>query len=123
MEKGNASDSVHAEEVYTHGCTVIGSCVGCILIYARLLAHVLGIFPSLHCDWLPNSQVGYEDAGGGGGGPVGVLDNGRRPRPRRPHYGNNQQRLVRRENMPALPASDWSAVRICLHFLRLIGPP
>eukprot|EP00976_Prorocentrum_cordatum_P087512 1186935-Prorocentrum_minimum.AAC.2 len=24
--------------------------------------------------------------------------------------------------MPALPASDWSVVRICLRFLRLIGP-
>eukprot|EP00959_Pyramimonas_sp_CCMP1952_P372740 7805343-Pyramimonas_sp.AAC.1 len=24
--------------------------------------------------------------------------------------------------MPALSASDWSAVRICLRFLRLIGP-
>eukprot|EP00959_Pyramimonas_sp_CCMP1952_P199097 4164666-Pyramimonas_sp.AAC.1 len=31
-------------------------------------------------------------------------------------------RLVRRENMPTLPASDWSVVRICLRFLRPIGP-
>eukprot|EP00959_Pyramimonas_sp_CCMP1952_P095601 1998511-Pyramimonas_sp.AAC.1 len=30
--------------------------------------------------------------------------------------------LVHRENIPALPASDWSIVRIYPHFLRLIGP-
>eukprot|EP00959_Pyramimonas_sp_CCMP1952_P371902 7787849-Pyramimonas_sp.AAC.1 len=30
-------------------------------------------------------------------------------------------RLVRRENIPTLPASDWSTVRIYLRFLRLIG--
>eukprot|EP00976_Prorocentrum_cordatum_P035759 727030-Prorocentrum_minimum.AAC.1 len=29
-------------------------------------------------------------------------------------------RLVRRENMPAHPASDWSAVRICPRVLRPI---
>eukprot|EP00959_Pyramimonas_sp_CCMP1952_P117605 2458735-Pyramimonas_sp.AAC.1 len=32
-------------------------------------------------------------------------------------------RSARRENIPALPASDWSAVRIYLRFLRLMGPP
>eukprot|EP00959_Pyramimonas_sp_CCMP1952_P056237 1174662-Pyramimonas_sp.AAC.1 len=31
-------------------------------------------------------------------------------------------RLACRENMPALPASDWSVVRIYPRFLRLIGP-
>ena len=29
---------------------------------------------------------------------------------------------VRRENIPALPASDWSVVRIYPRFLLLIGP-
>eukprot|EP00976_Prorocentrum_cordatum_P061331 1176253-Prorocentrum_minimum.AAC.1 len=32
-------------------------------------------------------------------------------------------RLVRRENIPALPASDRSAARIYPRFLRPIGPP
>ena len=31
-------------------------------------------------------------------------------------------RLVRRETIPTLPASDWSVVRIYPRFLRLIGP-
>eukprot|EP00976_Prorocentrum_cordatum_P078957 1183346-Prorocentrum_minimum.AAC.3 len=31
-------------------------------------------------------------------------------------------RLVHRENIPTLPASDWSAVRISPRFQRLIGP-
>eukprot|EP00976_Prorocentrum_cordatum_P017950 362332-Prorocentrum_minimum.AAC.1 len=31
-------------------------------------------------------------------------------------------RLVHRENIPTLPESDWSIVRISPHFLRLIGP-
>ena len=36
--------------------------------------------------------------------------------------GDSALRLVRRENMHTLPASDWSVMRICLHFMRLIGP-
>eukprot|EP00976_Prorocentrum_cordatum_P005168 101995-Prorocentrum_minimum.AAC.1 len=28
----------------------------------------------------------------------------------------------RRENIPALPASDWPVVRIYLRFLRMLGP-
>eukprot|EP00976_Prorocentrum_cordatum_P063073 1176969-Prorocentrum_minimum.AAC.2 len=31
-------------------------------------------------------------------------------------------RLVRHENIPTLPASDWSVVRIYPRFLRPIGP-
>eukprot|EP00959_Pyramimonas_sp_CCMP1952_P218186 4563731-Pyramimonas_sp.AAC.2 len=30
--------------------------------------------------------------------------------------------LVRRENIPARPASGWSGVRVYPHVLRLIGP-
>eukprot|EP00959_Pyramimonas_sp_CCMP1952_P369817 7745675-Pyramimonas_sp.AAC.1 len=30
---------------------------------------------------------------------------------------------VRRENIPAIPVSDWSALRIYPRFLCLIGPP
>eukprot|EP00976_Prorocentrum_cordatum_P083475 1185265-Prorocentrum_minimum.AAC.1 len=29
---------------------------------------------------------------------------------------------VRRESIPALPACDWSVVRVYPHFLRAIGP-
>ena len=42
--------------------------------------------------------------------------------PSREYTRASRVRLVRRENIPARPASDWPVVRICPRFLRLIGP-
>eukprot|EP00976_Prorocentrum_cordatum_P036249 738070-Prorocentrum_minimum.AAC.1 len=38
------------------------------------------------------------------------------------HAALKDTEMVRRENIPTLPAPDWSTMRIYLRFLRLIGP-
>eukprot|EP00959_Pyramimonas_sp_CCMP1952_P217262 4544058-Pyramimonas_sp.AAC.1 len=45
-------------------------------------------------------------------------------RARRGHVTSSMvgHRLVHRENIPALPAFDWSIVRMYPRFLRSIGP-
>ena len=38
------------------------------------------------------------------------------------NHADDGEMMYPSENIPALPASDWSAVRIYLRFLHLIGP-
>eukprot|EP00976_Prorocentrum_cordatum_P086221 1186419-Prorocentrum_minimum.AAC.1 len=63
-------------------------------------------------------------AGAGGAGPPrrGRADSARRPAGDAvPAPAPGDSRLVRRENIPTLPTSDWSVVRVDPRFLRRIG--